>query len=286
MISRELVLSENIHLQKIFIPTVKRINKQITYNQLPDELKEKVCFVVQEWERDQYKFDAEYLVLPEKINLDNPKAIAETRKVIYQTGKNMKYSVLDDDIIFARRNRKYWTGVSNMKMSKRKCSREDILEMFDQFNTWLDEPDVSICGCAISKNPPSKTPFLKNGSVASVFWINGQDFAHELESMNLTATGIAEDVIFILSCLTRGYGTKISQEFIILNESVDSKDIKSEIWESKNYSEVQLDHQRIEAMFPDFFKIIYDDDGNRVPGGFRGFGKKRVEWSKAFKRSA
>ena len=49
-------------LDKIYILTCRRVDDQITYNALPQKLKEKVCFVVQEWEREQYNYDAEYLV--------------------------------------------------------------------------------------------------------------------------------------------------------------------------------------------------------------------------------
>ena len=65
-------------IDKIFIPTVRRVNNQITYNGLPDELKKRVVFVVQAWEREQYHYDAEYLVLPESIHVDGLRPIAKT----------------------------------------------------------------------------------------------------------------------------------------------------------------------------------------------------------------
>ena len=34
-------------IEKIFIPTVTRMDNQITYDNLPDELKKRVVFVVQ-----------------------------------------------------------------------------------------------------------------------------------------------------------------------------------------------------------------------------------------------
>ena len=40
---------------KIYIPTFRRINNQITFDNLPDEIKENVIMVVQEQEREQYK---------------------------------------------------------------------------------------------------------------------------------------------------------------------------------------------------------------------------------------
>ena len=48
-------------IDKIFIPTVNRIDNQITYNALPDELKRQVVFVVQSWEREKYNFNVDYL---------------------------------------------------------------------------------------------------------------------------------------------------------------------------------------------------------------------------------
>jgi hypothetical protein len=40
-------------MNKIFIPTVNRVNQQITYDGLPDELKSKLTFVVQAWDLTQ-----------------------------------------------------------------------------------------------------------------------------------------------------------------------------------------------------------------------------------------
>ena len=37
-------------------------------------------------EREKYNFDADYMVLPDYITLEHPRAIAETRKLIYEEG--------------------------------------------------------------------------------------------------------------------------------------------------------------------------------------------------------
>ena len=39
-------------IDKIYIPTFRRVNDQTTFDNLPDEYKEKVVMVVQEQERD------------------------------------------------------------------------------------------------------------------------------------------------------------------------------------------------------------------------------------------
>ena len=95
-------------MDKIFIPTVNRVSQQITYDGLPDELKSKVTFVVQAWERDQYSYDADYLVLPDELDIHKGDrfCLAKTRKHIYEHGQGIKYAVLDDDLHFQRRNSK------------------------------------------------------------------------------------------------------------------------------------------------------------------------------------
>ena len=54
-------------IERIYIPTVRRTDNQITYNNLPDELKERVIMVVEPGERHLYKYPCEYLEIPEKF---------------------------------------------------------------------------------------------------------------------------------------------------------------------------------------------------------------------------
>lgn len=269
-------------IERIFIPTVNRSDNQITYNNLPDVLKERVTMVVQAWERDKYQYPCDYLVLPEEVNLDDYYCISKTRKIIYEAGQNMKYAVLDDDLTFGRRNAKYWTGESNMEMSKRKATEEDILEMFDLYSKWLDEPSVTVCGCGHSENPPQDKPYSNNSSLGSALWINGNDFKDILPELELTRVKVMEDTVFLLSLLSRGYGNRVSQEFIFFNNSVHKKSMKSTIWDEQTFENTHRDHKIAESMFPGIFTILYDDNGERVKGGFRDYGKVRVEWSKAF----
>ena len=270
-------------MERIYIPTVGRIDRQITYNALPPTLQDRVTFVVQGWERDQYPYKAEYLILPETITRKNPKAIAETRKIIYETAHTSNYAVLDDDLIFYRKNAKYWTGVSNMEKSARSCSHQDILVMFQLFSRWLEEDDCSVCGCGHIENPPANKPYRKHTSLGSGLWINGRDIYSELVTLDLTRTRIGSDNIFLLSLLSRGYGNRASTEFCFGNRSVRDPKLSSSIWDALTQEEVTEDHETLEQMFPGIFTILRHPDGSRVSGGFRNFGKTRIYWSRAYK---
>jgi hypothetical protein len=270
-------------MEKIYIPTVGRIDRQITYNALPPTLQDRVTFVVQAWERNQYPYKAEYLILPETITPDHARSISETRKIIYEAAQTTKYAMLDDDLIFLRRNAKYWTGISDMEKSSQPCSHQDILDMFQLFSRWLDEDDCTVCGCSQVQNIPSRTLYRKHTSLTSGLWINGPNFSHELPTMDVTATRVGEDVNFLLSLLSRGYGNRVSTQFSMRNCSLTSKDLDSKLWDLTDYDSVQRDHETLEQMFPGIFTILRHPDGSRVSGGFRNFGKSRIYWSRAYK---
>ena len=271
-------------IEKIFIPTVCRADRQITYNCLPKELQSKVVFVVQEWERDQYEYDAEYLVLPKEITLDSKNPLSNTRRLIYDAGKNIQYCMFDDDLTFVRRNTKYWTGNSNMEKSIRKCNEDDVREMFDVMQNWLDD-GFTVCGCGSRSTPPNTKQYNDNSSVCGTYWFNGTHFANDLDDMHLTKVRTAEDDLLLLGLLTRGYTSRRSGEFLFDNQSVASVKEKSAIWDNLAFDRVHSDHKFIESLYPKYFKILYDENSKRVPGGYRNFGKRSIRWNQAYKDS-
>jgi chaperonin GroEL (HSP60 family) len=100
-------------LDKIYIPTLGRHDNQITYNHLPQKWKDITIMVIQEKEKHLYDYDCEYLVV------DNDIGIAKTRETIYRLAGKTRYMIIDDDITFKRRNRRYYGLESNMEKSKR-----------------------------------------------------------------------------------------------------------------------------------------------------------------------
>lgn len=270
-------------IDKIFIPTVNRVNNQITYNALPDSLKEKVVFVVQSWERREYNYNCEYVVLPDtkEYHYNNYYCLPKTRRFIYELGKNMKYCIFDDDLNFGRRNSKYSSNDSNMEKSKRKCTEDDMIEMFDVFDEWLNIDTVTVCGCSQVENPPLNKKFVENSSITSAFWIDGKKFKDILISLDLTSVRVGEDVCFLLSLLKNGLRNRVSGEFCQFNNS-NLKKMKSTVWDQQTFEQTLNDHKHLEKMFPNVFKILYDEYGKRLDGGYKNFGKSRINWKKAF----
>ena len=133
-------------MDRIFIPTVNRVKQQTTFEGLPKSLQKKVTLVVQHWERSQYKYDCDYLVLPKNLHYSDHLCLSKSRKIIYEEGRKLKYCVLDDDLTFHRRNQRRFDLPSDMEKSGRKCTDDDLILMFDTFNKWLDDPTVTFCG--------------------------------------------------------------------------------------------------------------------------------------------
>lgn len=282
-------------IERIFIPTVNRVDNQITLKYLPDKYKKNVTLVVQAWEREQYDYECDYLVLPDtsEYHYSNYYCLPKTRRYIYEQGRNMKYCIFDDDLQFCRRNAKYLGGESNMQTSKRFCNDDDIHEMFTLFDVWLDIPTVTVCGCSQVENPPGGKfelvshdkveSFRNNTSLTSAYWINGNNFSDILDDLDLTSVRVGEDVCFLLSLLTRGYSNRVSNEFATYNHSNNNKNMKSTVWDQQTYEQTLKDHKYLEKLFPGIYNIIYDENGNRQKGGYRNFGKSKIEWSKAYK---
>lgn len=271
-------------MDRIFIPTVNRVDQQITFEGLPKSLQSKVTMVVQHWERPQYKYDCDYLVLPKNLDMSDYLCLPKSRKVIYEEGRNIKYCVIDDDITFNRRNQRRFGLPSDMEKSGRPSSEKDIEEMFDLFTNWLDEPTVSFCGPSQSQNIPSTNLYVNNQSISSCVCFNGSDFSDVLDDLPTLEVRYGEDTLFFLSLLSKGFGNRVSHLFSFNNVSLKGK-LNETVWSETEYNDVWRDHKRIEELFPQFFKVRLDEKGNRIEGGFRNYGKVRTYWGKCYKSS-
>lgn len=263
-------------MDKIYIMTCKRVDKQVTYNQLSPKQKSKVVFVVQDWERDQYQYDADYLILPKTINVSDQFAIAKTRQYIYEYAKDQRYALLDDDLQFYRRNMKYWTGSSDMDKSARLCTHADMDEMFDLYTEWLSESGIAFCGCALKNNPPSSKIRTENSSMAAAYWIDGPKIRDVVMQNNFAQLSVSEDVHFILTLLANGKRNRICSYFVVgTNDRAPSV-----LWNTVKQSEVTRCHQFLVNEFPNIYQMRYDPDN--PSGGYKGTGKTRIRWSQSF----
>ena len=193
-------------MDRIYIPTFRRVDEQKTFERLPDKYKEKVIMVVQKDERPQYKYDVEYLEVGNLIG------IAATRNEIYNHAGDTKFMMVDDDIVFHRRNKKYYGEEPNMEGSKRDCTEQDMDELFEMFNTWMEDGIIHM-GCRPSWLPPAPVKTQDFCEIAGVHVINGKVFSKWKDEVDWNFVKVAEDSMLNLECLMRGYVNRRTDEF-------------------------------------------------------------------------
>lgn len=217
-------------IERIYIPTICRADTQITFQNLPDELQERVIMVVQSSERHLYKYNCQYLEIPNKI-AGSWTQLTQTRKFIHKHAGNIKYAMIDDDLILYKRNSKYFGHSSDMKTSKRKATSKEILTIFNTASTWLDEKNIGIAGVSNSGNPPIKEKFSDTIGVFSFLFLDGKKISKIIDEFD-TGIRVSEDTYFIFLCLSKGINTRVSNEFLADNRS-HYKELKGKrpIWE-------------------------------------------------------
>ncbi len=222
-------------IERIYIPTVRRPDNQITYNGLPPELQKRVIMVVEPGERHLYNYDCDYLEIPEEF-VGSWTQLSQTRLFIHKHAGAIKYCMADDDVLLKRRNAKYWTGVSNMEKSIRTATSQDILEAFEDFDKWLDEDDIGVAGCAFPTRPPAKSRYSDTQGVFGIPFIDGRMLSKVIDSMELTEIRIAEDILFLFECLSRGINTRQANEWVWWNTSLYNKSMQEKrvIWAPVN----------------------------------------------------
>tara|TARA_B100001245_G_scaffold81654_1_gene58620 strand:+ start:17142 stop:18062 length:921 start_codon:yes stop_codon:yes gene_type:complete len=281
-------------IERIYIPTVRRANNQITYDNLPDELKKRVIMVIESKERYLYNYPCKYLEIPEKL-VGTWTQLAETRKFIHKHAGAIKYCVADDDILLGRRNAKYWTGKSNMEKSRRRAKPEEILEAFDTMDKWLDEPDIGIAGFSQSGFPPANTEYVDTKCITEIIMIDGRMLSKEIDDMDITSIRVAEDILFLFECLSRGINTRQSTEWMHDNQSLsnykemkDTREIWTGMYDDKKIPDTIKDYHKWYNT-SDAAKVGYEYIKKKFPHGLKlqknkdGDMKYRHCWSKVYR---
>ena len=217
-------------IERIYIPTIRRFDKQLTFENLPKEFQQKVIMVVEPAERQLYKYDCKYLELPNEI-VGSWTQLSQTRKFIHQHADKIKYAMIDDDLIVYKRNQKYFNEVSDMDVSKRKATSEEVTRLFTQASDWLDEPDIGVVGLSDAYQPPANTKYSDTKGAFQFVFIDGKKISKIIDKLD-TSTRVAEDLLFLFECLSNGINIRITNEFLHINKS-ESKEFKGKrpIWE-------------------------------------------------------
>ena len=192
-------------IEKIYIPTFHRVDKQTALSKIPDKHKDKVILVVQKQEKHLYNYDVEYYVV------DNDIGLTKTRELIYRHAGKKRYGMIDDDIVWFRRNSRYYNQPPNMVKSKRECNEQDFDDMLDKIDTLMNEEKVITVGHREAGFPPSN--ITKNSFITGSFWIDGEKLCNIIDKVDWNEFCIMQDIAFNFEVLLHGYATRKMGEF-------------------------------------------------------------------------
>lgn len=197
-------------IEKIYIPTFKRVDSQTALSKIPDSYKDRVILVVQEQERNQYNYDVEYYVVGNNIGL------SKTKELIYRHAGKKRYAMVDDDVIWYRRNSKYYGKTPNMEKSKRECNEKDWGEMLEKIDNLMNEKKVISVGHKEDGFPPSS--INKNSFLTGAFWIDGEKLSEIIDDVDWNEFYTCQDIAFNFEVLLRGYTTRKLGEFCMAHK--------------------------------------------------------------------
>ena len=206
-------------IEKIYIPTLGRVNNQKTYNNLPDKWKDKTFLVVQDQEYDDHDKKINRVRLPKEISGEFGRISNARAYISKELGDNCRYGVFDDDLDFV------YTELpsSKKKPSNRPMTETDYDYLFGELiPSWMDE-GYSHIGQESTVNIPREKDYQDNFRIAAVIYYDGRslntDKVDWSEFYNLDG---AEDFDCNLQLLRSGLPNRVSARYRISTGSIQS----------------------------------------------------------------
>ena len=230
---------------KIIIPTLDRMDNQVTYNNIPDHWKKHVSFVVQDHEYAEMnkRFPGKVYGLPADI-----KRLSPTRNWIYNKFAADRYFVMDDDLAFIVKEPN--PDPEGTVWLTRKMSDADFDDSIKQVEDWMNEGIVYGCFNPTWVMPSlSGYPFSENGKIMTNCFFNGPELPKGIQWERVDA---AEDFDVNLQLLTQGFANRISGRYMVSPSETNAEGGCS-IWRTL---ELHNESQRkLHALWPNFVKL-------------------------------
>ena len=267
-------------IKTIYIPTFRRVGEQITLDGLPEEYKKMVILAVQTQELSEYKKLYEDQV-GRIMEVGDNIGIAKTRELICRDAGHQRFYMIDDDIVFRRRNRKYYkdfNNKSNMKKSQRVATKKDINEMFKLVDSWLDESDLISVGHRRHFYPPyaSNLSYSENSLAHGVVAIDGEKLGEFIDDVDWTLCEYGEDVNFNFEYMSRGFRNRITDEFCAQMRYYQ----KGGVNEDRNVKTFKESHDKLMNKWPEYVTL---KDKSVVREGIGEITEYKYNWRKAYK---
>lgn len=243
-------------IDRIYIPTLGRPHTQITYDGLPDFVKEITYLVVQPHEKDLHG-DKKVIVLPKSI-----KGIHKTREWIYNQAMGTIWGMYDDDLVFLTRQ----------GSKKTVMTAQEWKYMLETTNKFLTNR-TAFAGHRLSFLNPTDIDYMETGAVHCAFYFNG----HVVPKLTWPIP-LAEDLHMVLSLLEMGYNNIVWHKYSVENKEYSEGGCNTD--GLRDIHKINKAHKQLMKLHPGLVK----DDGIKK-NKMGDMIKIRIAWKKAYKHS-
>ena len=244
-------------IDRIYIPTLGRVGNQITWNILPDFVKEISVLAIPPKEENLHK------QIPTVTVPDEYTGIAKTREWLWSISEDLKWGMFDDDLKFSVRT-------PSGETSKREFTNEDWKDLIDTTDSWLD--DFFVVGVRQGNLPPRGKEYIENSNINTVYFFNGKKLpkVNELD----WSLQFAEDLHLNLQLLKSGYKNRIWDKYVFIGTQF----VEGGCSDSRTIETINASHEKLMEKHPGYVKW------NGITKGVLGGDMKkiRVSYKKAY----
>ncbi len=261
---------------KILIPTYRRVNKQHTFNNIPENWRKDVVMVVDAQDAAELQARPEFLGIDFWIRPEHIKGIAQKRKWMFENILEDKIVMMDDDLSFEVR-----TGILPEERKEgefltRAATGEDIDKYLIELSAKLDT--YAHAGFSVRRhNDKLPEGWFENSRVQCVLGFRPEVVRQYCE---LGRIELREDFDYTLQLLKKGFPNTICSE-ILFSQTINAEGGVS-TYRTTEYNNEEA--KRLEALHPGVVKAI---NRKYKTQGKSDFGE-RIEvicyWKKAFEK--
>ena len=264
-------------IDRIYVPTYKRMNRQRTWEFLPERWKDRAFLVVTEEERPIHEAAGRQTI----VSPVQGTGLAPVRKWIaeHAAEEGIRYGVLDDDFTYV-----VYTPYEKPESGpwNRRVTDDEWDHIMGLLDSWMDEGYVHV-GMDHRWNPPNKHDYYNCFRMAGNVFYDGAKLPHaELDWLSCPH---AEDYYVLLQLLTSGHPNRVSMRWRVHTHETGAVGGCSEQRNLEGHNESM---RFLQEAFPRYVK---DAIRKRKGYGTNEFndGEKRkrifVTWKKAYAES-
>ena len=252
---------------KIYIPSHKRPDKQITWESLPDFLKKKAKIVVQASQAEDYE-QYNPLVLPKHI-----KSIGPTRQYLMENVKDKYLCMMDDDLRFYTR---ILRGANKGKL--RKMEDKDFQLMYDTLEGYLSSGYIHAGISAREGNNRVEGLTVENTRMMRVLCYSRGRFNRL--GIRFDRMEDKEDFDVTLQLLEKGFPNIVSFQFAHNQTGSQTSGGCSDM---RTLESMAKSSKKLAKLHPGFVKVVEKETKSAWGGGVRT--DVRISWKKAYESS-